>query len=144
MTDKAPLPDMSNLPKIPDMPNMPDMPKNMKMPDMPKDMKMPDMPQMPKMPDAEKIAENIAEIADSERAQTSGKIFLVIGFMYILYIIYFLTREYREPFTSSYSSCTSQGYNNDFCLRVPFDSCLNCDKELKDKFIPKQFYTFSS
>ena len=132
MTDKAPLPDMPNPPKIPDMPDMPDMPKNMKMPD------------MPQMPDAEKIAENIAEIADSERAQTSGKIFLVIGFMYILYIIYFLTREYREPFTSSYSSCTSQGYNNDFCLRVPFDSCLNCDKELKDKFIPKQFYTFSS
>lgn len=135
MTDKAPLPDMPNPPKIPDMPDMPDMPKNMK---------MPDMPQMPKMTDAEKIAENIAEIADSERAQTSGKIFLVIGFMYILYIIYFITREYREPFTSSYSSCTSQGYNNDFCLRVPFDSCLNCDKELKDKFIPKQFYTFSS
>ena len=99
---------------------------------------------MSDVPDAEKISQNIADIANSESAQTTGKLFILIGFMYILYIIYFITRQHRESFTSSYSSCLKQGYNNDFCLRVPFDSCMNCDKELKDKFIPKQFYTFSS
>ena len=138
MTDKAPLPTIPNPPKMPEIPKMPDVPNMPKMPD------MPDMSKMPDMPDAEKISQNIAEMTDSKNIRSSGKLFIFIGFMYILYLIYFITRQHREPFTSSYSSCISQGYNNDFCLRVPFDSCVNCDKELKDKFIPKQFYTFSS
>ena len=70
--------------------------------------------------------------------------YMIIFVFYLIYIIFLVQKEKTvEPY-SSYKSCIKQGYNNDFCLRGPPDSCVNCDKELKDKFMPKQYFTFSS
>ena len=44
----------------------------------------------------------------------------------------------------SYTSCVNQGYGQEFCLNTQPDSCINCHKELKDKFVPRTFFTFSS
>ena len=69
--------------------------------------------------------------------------YYIIGFLYFISLLYFSDSKLVEGF-NSYSSCIKQGYDNDFCLNSPFDPCINCDLELKDKFIPKRFFTYNS
>ena len=45
---------------------------------------------------------------------------------------------------NSITSCINQGYDNTFCLNTPFEGCVDCDLELKDKFVPKKFFTYNS
>ncbi len=78
-----------------------------------------------------------------EKASNSFTFYIIFVMFYFMYIIFLIQKRKKEPF-SSYKSCVNQGYNNDFCLRTPPDSCVNCNKELKDRFIPKQFFTYSS
>ena len=67
----------------------------------------------------------------------------IIAFIYFLTLIYFIDTSLVEGF-NSHTSCIKQGYDKDFCLNSPFDPCVNCHLELKDKFIQKRFYTYSA
>ena len=69
--------------------------------------------------------------------------YLFLALLYFLYLLYMSDTKLVEGF-ESYTSCVNQGYGQEFCLNTQPDSCINCHKELKDKFVPRTFFTFSS
>ncbi len=69
--------------------------------------------------------------------------YLFLALFYFLYLLYMIDTKVVEAF-ESYTSCINQGYGQEFCLNTQPESCINCHKELKDKFIPRTFFTFSS
>ncbi len=69
--------------------------------------------------------------------------YLFVALFYFLYLLYMIDTKVVEGF-ESYTSCINQGYDQEFCLNTQPESCINCHKELKDKFIPRKFFTFSS
>lgn len=64
---------------------------------------------------------------------------LIIVLLYVM-VQYIFKLNVKENY-ESLTSCLKQGYPNDFCLRVPVQSCItNCPT---DNFTIKKFNTFT-
>jgi|TARA_Y200000002_G_C22601917_1_gene629929 hypothetical protein len=90
---------------------------------------------------SDKIPVNMKQMEDILKYETLP--YYVIAGLYAFSLLYFIDTSLIEGF-SSYDSCIKQGYDRTFCLNSPFDACVNCDLDLKDKFIPKRFFTYNS
>ncbi len=90
---------------------------------------------------SDKIPANMEEIEEFFEYDTLP--YYVIAGLYGFSLLYFMDTSLVEGF-SSYDSCIKQGYESKFCLNSPFDACVNCDLDLKDKFTPKRFFTYNS
>ena len=89
------------------------------------------------------IINKMNDTDDDEYFESDYIPYVIILILYILSLLYFYNSSIVEEF-NSFTSCVKQGYDNNFCLNVPFEGCVNCDLELKDKFTPKRFFTYNS